>query len=55
MELSLKQSPSMDTNQDPMQAQLALQQRQLEQQQALEKADLRGVTSNGTKTSVKPY
>ena len=40
MELSLKQSPSMDTNQDPMQAQLALQQRQLEQQQALEKADL---------------
>ena len=40
MELSLKQSPSMDNNQDPMQAQLALQQRQLEQQQALEKADL---------------
>ena len=40
MELSLKQSPSMDGNQDPMQAQLALQQRQLEQQQALEKADL---------------
>ena len=40
MELSLKQSPSMDGNQDPMQAQLALQQKQLEQQQALEKADL---------------
>jgi 6-pyruvoyl-tetrahydropterin synthase len=40
MELSLKQSPSMNGNQDPMQAQLALQQKQLEQQQALEKADL---------------